>query len=379
MATYAIGSGKRPRREILAHVDLLLVASTVMMAVIGVVMVYSATRSKLALAGLDPRYDLKRQAVYALMGMVVMGVVMLLDYHRFEELGVLGFGAVFVGLLAVLTPFGSSALGSQRWFQLGSFQLQPSAFASLLLIPFVATYCRRAREGLDARKIALLLVLTGVPILLVARQPDLGTAIIMGIILIAMLVAAGVRGRYLTALFLIAVVGVVAMVHFGVLKHYQVQRLTGFLNQSNPSAPGTYNLTQSKIAIGGGSMFGHGLFHDPQTNLSYVPEQQTDFIFTAVGGQLGFVGAASVLGLFGLMCQRIWRAARSAKDDFGMLLCVGALALIGFSVFQNAGMTMGIMPITGIPLPFMSYGGSSTIAFFAAIGIVLNVGMRRYR
>jgi rod shape determining protein RodA len=159
---------------------------------------------------------------------------------------------------------------------------------------------------------------------------------------------------------------------------YQVQRLTAFLDTKSNSQGSTYNLRQSQIAIGHGGTFGQGLFRGTQTNLAYVPEQHTDFIFTAVGEQLGFVGSATLLALFALMVWRTWRTATLAKDLAGTLLCVGVLAMLVFQVFVNVGMTMGIMPITGIPLPFMSYGGTATVATFAAIGLVLNVHMRRF-
>jgi rod shape determining protein RodA len=385
----------RSRTTVFQHVDVVLAVATLAVAAIGVVMVYSATRGKLELAGADPRFYLKKQLLYAVIGVAVMVVVMLIDYHQFEILGVIAYGAVLLGLLAVLSPIGRSALGSQRWFQVGSFQLQPSAFASLALILAMAAYLRRHQGAIMLRHVIVLLVMAGIPILLVYRQPDLGTAMVMAASLLVMMVVAGVKGRYLAALGLLAVLGIVAVVQLGVLKQYQVQRLTSFVHQtpagqttpaaqagnttSNQSQQSTYNLAQSKIAIGSGGTTGKGLFNGSQTNLNYVPEQQTDFIFTAVGEQLGFLGAASLLALFGIILWRILRIAQMARDNLGTLLCGGVLGLIGLSVFQNAGMTMGIMPITGIPLPFMSYGGSATIAFFAAIGIVLNVGMRRFR
>ena len=375
------------------HVDVLLSFATLATAAMGVLMVYSATRGKLELAGVDPHYYLKKQLIYAIIGLAVMIGVILIDYHHFEILGAIAYGAVLLGLLAVLSPIGSSALGAARWIQLGSFQLQPSAFATLALILATAAFLRRHQGAIRLRHVIFLLVMTGIPIFLVYKQPDLGTAIVMAIVLLVMMVVAGVKGRYLTALAVLAVLGVVGVVQLGVLKQYQVDRLTSFVHQTPAgqtvtAAPGstssgnqksTYNLAQSKIAIGSGGTTGKGLFNGSQTNLNYVPEQQTDFIFTAVGEQLGFVGAASLLALFGIIVWRILRIAQTARDSLGMLLCGGVLGLIGLSVFQNAGMTMGIMPITGIPLPFMSYGGSATIAFFAAIGIVLNVGMRRFR
>jgi rod shape determining protein RodA len=378
------------------HLDVLLVSATLAVAAMGVVMVYSATRAKLELDGADPAFYLKKQLIYAIIGLVVMVVVILIDYHNFEVLGVIAYGAVLLGLLAVLSPLGSKALGAQRWFQVGSFQLQPSAFATIALILAMAAYLRRHQGAIMFRHVVVLLFMAGIPILLVYEQPDLGTAMVMAASLLVMMVVAGVKGRYLTALAVLAALAVFGVVQLGVLKQYQVNRLTSFVHQTpagqtvpatqggpanNTSQQSTYNLQQSKIAIGNGGTTGKGLFNSSasQTNLSYVPEQQTDFIFTAVGEQLGFVGTATVLALFGIIVWRILRISQTARDSLGALLGGGVLGLIGLSVFQNAGMTMGIMPITGIPLPFMSYGGSSTIAFFAAIGIVLNVGMRRFR
>jgi rod shape determining protein RodA len=229
----------------------------------------------------------------------------------------------------------------------------------------------------------MLLGMGALPVLLVALQPDLGTAITLGCVLGIVLVVAGVPARYLLVVGMIAVLVTIVGLHLHVLKNYQLDRLDAFLKQSDPNSCGStsagYNLCESKIAIADGGLTGRGLFHGPQTNLQYVPEQQTDFIFTAVGEQLGFAGAATLLGLFATMLWRIVRTAQLAYDRVGTLLCAGVLAYIAFSVFQNAGMTMGIMPITGIPLPLVSYGGSSTIATFAAVGIVLNVGMRKYR
>ena len=170
----------------------------------------------------------------------------------------------------------------------------------------------------------------------------------------------------------------VGLLSSGLLADYQKDRLTVFLNPGAGLQAEAYNLNQSKIAIGSGGVLGKGLFNGTQTQLDIVPEQHTDFIFTAVGEELGFIGAATLLVLFAVIGWRIWRIAQLSRDQFGVLLCVGVLSMLAFQIFQNAGMTMGIMPITGIPLPFVSYGGSSTIALFAALGLVQNVHMRRF-
>ena len=369
----------REGRRLLQHIDLVLVCTSVAVAILGVIMVYSATQAKQQLSGADPQYYAKRQAVFVVLGLGAMAFTTLIDYHRFEEIGLLAYAGTVAGLVLVMSPVGSSAKGSQRWFQVGGFQLQPSSFAVVALILMIATYCRRVRGEIDIGRLAILLILAGAPMGLVAIQPDLGTAIILATVLLGMLVVVGVRLQHLAVLALLGVVGVVAVVHFGFLKQYQIDRLTVFVDPTHNGQQAAYNLQQSKTAIGAGGVFGRGLLHGTQTNLSFVPEQHTDFIFTAVGEQLGFIGGATLLALFAIMAWRIWRAAQLSRDMFGTLLCAGVLAMLVVSVFENSGMTMGIMPITGIPLPLMSYGGSAIISFFAAIGLVVNVEMRRYR
>ncbi len=366
-------------KETLQKFDYSLMLVTLAISTLGVVMVYSATKTKLAGLGLSSHYYLDRQAIFVAIGFVVMLVISVFDYRRIASLSYIIYGGIVLALLGVLSSVGKRALGSQRWFQFGPLQLQPSEFAAIGLIFAVAYFVETNQGTIGVKKLTLILALALVPMGLVIKQPDIGTALIMGIVLSAMLVAAGVPLRYLLLLALAAVAAVALVVHFGILQKYQVQRLTGFLNPNQGALSTGYNLTESKIAIGSGSLFGKGLFKGPQTNLAYVPEQQTDFIFTAVGEQLGFVGATALLLAFGFLSFRIWRAMRFARDDLGRLLCSGIFAWVVYSVFQNAGMTMGIMPITGIPLPFMSYGGSASLAFFACIGIVLNVGMRRSR
>jgi rod shape determining protein RodA len=366
-------------RALTMRLDLVLVFTTLAVAVLGVVFVYSATRSKLLVAGVSPHYYLNRQGAFVVVGVMTMAALALADYHWLEYVSKILYGGIILALLAMFTPIGSRALGATRWIQLGPIQIQPSAFATLVMIVAVATFCARRPEGLEPRDLVKVLALAGVPIGLVVKQPDLGTGIVMSIVLLAMLVVAGIPTRYLVLLVVVAVVGIYGIVHLGLLKAYQVERLTNFLHQNAQTKGSTYNLHQSVAAIGSGGFTGRGLFHGPQTNLSYVPEQQTDFIFSAVGEQLGFAGAATVLTLLGVIAWRILRAAQVARDPFGRLLATGGFALVAFSVFENAGMTMGIMPIAGIPLPFLSYGGSATVAFFAAVGMALSVQLRHAR
>jgi rod shape determining protein RodA len=354
--------------------------TTLIVAAVGVVIVYSSTRSKLLLEGVSPHYYLNRQAAFVIVGTLAMVALAALDYRWLEHASAVLYVGIVLALLAMFTPIGSSALGATRWIQVGSIiQIQPSSFATPVLIVTVATFCARRPEGLNGRDLVKVLALAAVPILLVVKQPDLASGIVLCIVLLVMLVVAGIPNRFLVLLLVGAVVGAVAIVHLGLLKSYEVNRLTSFLHPSKDLQGSNYNPHQSVAAIASGGPLGKGLFHGPQTNLQYVPEQQTDFIFSAVGEQLGFVGSVSVLLLLGLVSWRLLRAAQTSHDAFGRLLAVGCFIFIAFSAFENAGMAMGIMPVAGIPLPFLSYGGSATVAFFCAVGIGLSVQLRRAR
>ncbi len=371
------GTGTRRR---VGELDWKLAVAAVAVAAFGAIMIYTATKSGLAVSGLDGRYFLKRQGVFVILGCLVMLFLWRSDYRRIEQVATAVYVALIVLLAAVLSPFGSNALGAQRWFVVGPFQIQPSEFAVLAVILAVSTYCNRRPEGLTLRDVSRLLLMTGVPMGLILLQPDLGTCIILAIVLLVMLAVAGIPGRLLLLLLAAAVLVMVVAVEGGFLSSYQIHRLTSFLNQNstNPQLQGViYNVKQAKIAIGSGGIWGAGIGHGAQTNLGYVPEQQTDFIFTAVGEQLGFIGSTVLLGALGFIGYRILRASITAKDALGRVLCAGVFAFFTFSVFQNAGMTMGIMPVTGIPLPFMSYGGSAALVFFVAVGLVLSVEARR--
>ncbi len=364
-------------------VDVLLVLCAVGVAAIGVVMVYTATKGFLPSEGLSTRYYLERQALFVLLGVGAMVVVTLIDYRRLESVAMLIYWLIVLALLGVLVPgVGAKALGSARWYSFGPLQIQPSEFAVLALIIAVATYCSRREEGLTWRDVSRVLILGAIPILLVMLQPDLGTAIIMSIVLLVMLAVAGLPARILVILLIGAALVVVVAVEGGLLHHYQITRITSFLNQDttsrNPNVlKNIYNIQQSKDAIGSGGLFGTGIGHGSLTNGAYVPEQQTDFILAAVGEQLGFVGTSLLLLGLGLIVWRILRAAQLARDSFGRLLCMGIFTFVAFSVFQNAGMAMGIMPVTGIPLPFVSYGGTAVLCFFTGVGLTQSVYARR--
>jgi rod shape determining protein RodA len=372
-----LGEPSRLQASPFRHFDWFLVGAALAITALGLVMIYSTTHERIP--G-DPYYFVKRQALFAGLGIGAMAAVLLVDYRRLRDLSMVFYGGTVLLLLAVLAPVGSNIKGHQAWFQLpGGFTLQPSELAKFGIIVALAGYCNQYRGELDAWRLTTIVALVSVPIGLVLLQPDLGTVMVFAAIVIAVLAVAGVTGKQLVVLGLLALTGVYAVVGLGLLKQYQIDRFTTvFLAGNDTSQTTGYNQRQSEQAIANGRTTGEGILDGSQTQGGFVPEQQTDFIFTAVGEELGFVGAAFLLALFAIVMWRTWRTARQARDFFGVLVCVGVLAMLGFQMFENMGMTMGIMPVTGIPLPFMSYGGSSLITTLACVGLVANVSMRRF-
>ena len=367
--------------------DVILVAAAVAIGSFGCLMVYTATRYQFAAAHISPTYDLKKQAIFMVLGLVVMIGVAAVDYHHYGALSGVLYGVSVLMLIAVYLV-GHKSRGAQAWFQLAGYQFEPSEFAKVALILALAAFCAAAKGRLTGRALVVVLVLSAIPFVLIYKQPDLGTALVLAFVLIAVLVLGGASPRHLGALAALGLVLAVAVVHFGVLKSYQEARLTSFLNATNrpsaallatPAGANEYNVAESKIAVSNGGLTGQGIGKGAQTNLAYVPEQQTDFIFSAVGEQVGFVGSALLLVLFAVVLWRTWRTAFLAKDLFGTLVCIGVFAMITFQVFENVGMAIGIMPVAGIPLPLMSYGGSSVVMTFVAIGLVLSVRLNTAR
>jgi rod shape determining protein RodA len=355
------------------HLDLLLLGATGAVAALGVVMVYSATKST------EGTGYLARQGVFVLIGVAVLGVVTLVDYRRIRDLAPLLYGGGMLLLLAVLSPAGTTVNGAKSWFALGSFQLQPAEFMKLATIVLIAAVASAATSHpLPGRTTAACLLLAALPIGLILLQPDLGSALVFVTAAAAVVFVGGIHSRQLAVLALLAALGAVYLFGYSsVLDDYQRDRLTTFVS-ADAQNTASFQVRQAETAIGAGGVTGAGLFQGTQTKLSYVPYQESDFIVTVVGEELGFAGSATLLLLYGVIAWRIWRAAAVSRDLFGTLVCVGVLAIFLFQVFENMGMAMGIMPVTGIPLPFLSYGGSSTITMFAAIGLVLNVHTRRF-
>ena len=363
------------------HVDVVLVGSVAALSVFGAVMVYSATRG--ATAPYDMSF-LKKVLVFIVLGGGLMGAVAVFDYRKLRDFWPFIYGGSVLLLVGVLIPgVGSKAKGTQGWFQIGPFQLQPSEMAKLGLIIGFAGLASQFRGDLDNARLGMLLGLCGAPMFFVLLQPDLGTTLVSVAVAFALLLVVGVKPRILGLLAIAAILGTTLVLTSGVLKQYQKDRLTTFIDQdkattSKKERDVRLNLDAAKTTIGSGGVWGKGLFKGPQTSGGQVPEQQTDFIFTAVGEQLGFVGAGALLALLGVIVWRVWRTAQLARDEFGTLLCTGVMVMILIQSFENIGMTMGIMPITGIPLPFVSYGGSALLTMFLSIGLVLSVHMRRF-
>jgi rod shape determining protein RodA len=359
--------------------DLWLFYAMIALGFTGVIAIYSATRQQLVNQGLNSHYYLERQGFFMVLGMVAMYIVSRIDYRRYEIAATPLYVCSLLALAGVFV-IGKSALGAQRWYSFGSaIQIQPSEFTVLFLILAIATFCARRTEGLKMYDVMRLLVMAVVPLALIVKQPDLGTSVIIVLIVSAMMVIAGVPPRFMTLLAVLGSVGLVSAILLNLLQKYQVDRFVSFLNQNSTNPQLTallYEVNNAKSAIGSGGVFGAGLFHGMQTVLGYVPEQQTDFIFTAIGEQMGFIGSTFVVLLLAFVAFRMFIVGKNAKDTMGRLLCIGVFIFFAFSCFENIGMTMGIMPVTGIPLPLMSYGGSAETVFFVAAGMVLSVSRR---
>jgi rod shape determining protein RodA len=378
-----------PRRPATApawhHVDVLLIAAAAAITAIGVLMVYSTTRIPLGVAGEDPESQMKKQLVFAVVGAAAFVATVFFDYKRYLSWApLLYIGSLF--LLLATIAVGRSTLGATSWIQVGSIQVEPSEIVKVSLILSLAALLASRKGDVSGRVLVVVLALSVLPFALIYKQDALGSAMVLAVVMIGMLLMGGTKGRHMIALALLAAIAIGGILQLGVLKQYQKDRLLTFLvapsgvgssTSASPYANIEYQLGESKAAIADGGLGGKGLFKGTETNLSYVPNQSTDFIFTAVAEQFGFVGSALLLALFVLMIWRSWRAAVLSRDLAGTLICVGVLSMLTFQVFENIGMTMGIMPVAGITLPFMSAGGSSMVIDWIAVGLVVNVSMRR--
>ncbi|MFM7068417.1 MAG: rod shape-determining protein RodA [Actinomycetes bacterium] len=350
------------------HVDVLLIGAVAGVLLIGSVMVESATKH-LENGGVF----VAKHLLFIVLGIGVMAALSLIDYRRILAVWPVLYGASLALLAGVLSPLGATVNGTKGWYRLGPIQLQPAEFAKVAMIVAIAAYLGTG-ERVDLRRLVGALMLMAGPIGLTMLQPDLGSSLVFIVAGVGMMVVGGVRMRHLAVLVVLGAIAVVGILNSGTLDQYQKDRLTSFVTPDGQS----YNVRQAQIAISSGGITGYGLGKGPQTKGGYVPEQQTDFIFTVAGEELGFLGSGVLIALLGLMLWRIWRIAQIAPDPAGTLLCVGVMSMFLFHGFENIGMTLGIMPVTGIPLPFVSYGGSAMLVAFAALGLVQSVHMHRF-
>jgi rod shape determining protein RodA len=366
-------------RRPLRHLDPVLIVTAVALGVIGLLMVYSATHQSLVAQRLDPSTFVKKQFVFLAVGAAAAVLAATFEYRFLKVYAGILYLASLVLLVLVRTPLGANIRGSQRWFQILGFQFAPSEVAKIALIVMLAAFLSELRsQDRTLQDVYRATAIAAVPATLVFLQPDLGTSIVLAAILIGVLIVAGVKGRHLGVLALTAGVLMFGAFQLHVVQDYQVARLVAWLDSEKDANGANFNRQQSEIAIGSGGLTGRGYLKGPQTNLDFVPEQHTDFIFTVVGEEFGFVGSMVVLFLFGVLIWRAFRIALLSKDAFGMYLAAGIGSMFAIQMFVNVGMTLGIMPITGIPLPFVSYGGSSLLTNAVAVGILLNVHMRRF-
>lgn len=380
--------GRRRRvGAVLRRLDFVLLLAVASLIGLGALLVWSATRQRLLDAGLDPTAFLQRHLINAAIGVALGTVAALVDPRVLRTYAPVVYLASCAGLVAVLTPLGSTINGAHSWIVLGGgFQLQPSEFAKVALVVGMAFVLAERRDAFAERRgaeltpshadVVLALGLAAVPAGLVLLQPDLGTVLVLVFIALAVLALAGAPARWLVGLLLAGAVVTGAAVQLGVLDDYQVDRFASFANPELDPRGAGYNTNQARIAIGSGGITGTGLFEGTQTNGRFIPEQQTDFVFTVVGEELGLVGGSLVIVLLGVVLWCGLRTASHAVDPFGRIVAGGVVAWFAFQSFVNIGMTLGIMPVTGLPLPFLSYGGSAMFANLVAVGLLQNVRLR---
>ncbi len=369
----------RPRTD-RPRIDWILIAVTGAILVIGTLLVWSSTSDNDALTEGHPAAYLRKQLVNVVIGLGLAAAVVVTDRRWVRILAPLVYVGSVLGLLLVLV-MGSTINGSRSWLLIGGLSIQPAEFAKLAVVVGMALLVAERTESSRRRtvgtlEVVLMLVLAAVPAALILLQPDLGTMLVLTATIFGVLAAAGTPRRWLVGLLVAGLLGAVVIVTAGLLKAYQINRFMAFTNPDLDPRGAGYNTTQARIAIGNGGLFGQGLFDGSQTRSGFVPEQHTDFVFTVAGEELGLVGAGVLILLFAVLLSRALRIALRADDLFGRVAAAGVACWFGFQTFQNIGMCLGIMPVTGVPLPLVSYGGSSMFASLMAIGLLLNIEMR---
>ncbi|AXE77873.1 rod shape-determining protein RodA [Streptomyces atratus] len=376
--------GKLTARDSLVRkLDWPLLGSAIALSFIGSLLVYSATRGRDSLTHGDPYYFLLRHALNTGIGFALMVGTIWLGHRTLRGAVPILYGLSVLLVLAVLTPLGATVNGAHAWIIIGGgFSLQPSEFTKITIILIMAMLlAERVDAGdqlhPDHRIVAKALGLAAVPMAVVMGMPDLGSVMVMAVIVLGVLLASGASNRWVFGLLGAGTAGAVAVWQLGLLDDYQIARFAAFANPALDPAGVGYNTNQARIAIGSGGLTGTGLFQGTQTTGQFVPEQQTDFVFTVAGEELGFLGAGLILVLLGVVLWRACRIARETTELYGTIVAAGIIAWFAFQAFENIGMTLGIMPVAGLPLPFVSYGGSSMFAVWVAVGLLQSIRVQR--
>jgi rod shape determining protein RodA len=372
------------RDSVVRRLDWPLLTASLALTVLGTVLVYSATRGRTGLTGGDPYFFLLRHLLNVGIGLALAAFVLWIGASRLRDAAPLLYGLSVLLTALVLTPAGSTVNGSQRWIEVGGgFAFQPSELVKIAVILVVAAlFAARAeasdRLTPDSRTVLTALALVAVPTVFILLTPDLGQTMGMAVIVLGVLTASAAPRAWILGLLGTAAAAALVVWQAGILDDYQLNRLAAFANPELDPAGVGYNTNQARIAIGSGGLLGAGLFEGHQTAGQFVPEQHTDFIFTVAGEELGFVGAGLIIVLLGVVLWRALRIAREAHDIYGAMVAAGIVAWLAFQSFETMGMSLGIMPVTGLPLPFISYGGSSMFAVWIAVGLLqsIHIGTR---
>lgn len=372
---------KARKQSAFAGFDPVLTVAVGILLFIGTLLVYAATRDWYAANGLDPEYYLKRHVINIAIGIMLAWGTTVIDYRLLRAYTPILWGLGVLGLLFVLIPgLGAEVNGAQAWIPLpGGFQIQPAELAKISIIVGLSMLLSERSHNSDeptSKDVLRALAVAALPILLILLQPDMGTVFIISASVVAILAVSGAPVKWVAGLLILAVAGGIVATKTGIISEYQVKRLQAFVDPNADAQGSGYQLRQARITVGSGGLLGTGLFNGPQTNGRFVPEQQTDFIFTVAGEELGFIGSGFIILLYIIILMRAFGIARRSSDPYGQMVCTGVIAWFAFQTFENIGMTLGLMPMTGVPLPFMSYGGSSMFANLIGFGLLQNVHAR---
>ncbi len=364
------------------NIDWILLSAVVALSTIGVAAIYSTNRPVQLRRGLDPFQFAERQVIFLIIAAAALALVMSFDYQWLKERAGFFYGVTILALVLVLIV-GSIRGGARLSFDLGPLTVQPAEFAKVSVLLLLAGYLSDGRDDqVTYERFIAGLVLVGVAVTLVVLQPDLGSASVLVACAMGVMLIAGAKVRYILLVSVLSVATVVAAVVAGVVDRYQLRRIEAFVKQNSVDEDLQNLVLQvryAKRAVATGGLTGKGWLQGPLTNGGYIPVQWSDFVFSGVAEQFGLVGGGVIVGLYAVILLRIWRIAHLSRDPLGTFLCAGVFSMLLWQVFQNIGMTMGIMPVTGLPLPLVSYGGSSAVAWAMMIGLVQSVYMRRMR